>query len=97
MKSAELSLMTAVMSALSSGRPTLSWAIFSFTMATSASATLSITITICAPRSRAPAVNANCTALSLIPSVNGHTVRSFSTYARTTVRSERKPNHCLAL
>jgi hypothetical protein len=47
MKSAEEALTTAVMSALSSGRPTLSLAIFSFTMATSASATLSITITIC--------------------------------------------------
>ena len=34
--------------------------------------------------------------VSLIPPVNGHTVRSFS-YARTTVRSERKLDHCLTL
>jgi hypothetical protein len=37
-----------------------------------------------------------CTALSLIPTCNGNTVRSFY-YARTTVRSERKLNHCLTL
>jgi hypothetical protein len=34
-----------------------------------------------------PKVDTNCTALSLIPTVNGNTVRRFY-YARTTVRSQ---------
>jgi hypothetical protein len=38
----------------------------------------------------------NCTTLSLIPTVNSNTVRSFY-YARTTVRSPRKLNHGLTL
>jgi hypothetical protein len=37
-----------------------------------------------------------CTALSLIPTVTGNTVRSFC-YARATVRSPRKLNHCLTI
>jgi hypothetical protein len=38
-----------------------------------------------------PMMDTNCTTLSLIPTVNGNMVRSFF-YARTTVRSPRKPN-----
>jgi hypothetical protein len=43
-----------------------------------------------------PETDTNCTTLSLIPTVNGNTVRSFY-YARTTVRSPRKLNHGLTL
>ena len=43
-----------------------------------------------------PMLDTNCTTLFLMPTVTGNTVRSFH-YARTTVRSPRKLNHCLTL
>jgi hypothetical protein len=48
------------------------------------------------PRTTPRKMDTNCTARSLIPTVTGNTVRSCK-YARTTVRSPRKLNHCLAL
>ena len=45
------------------------------------------------PLTSATKVDTKCTTPSLIPTVNGNTVL----YARTTVRSPRKLNHCLTL
>jgi hypothetical protein len=43
-----------------------------------------------------PRLTVSDTAPSLIPTVHGNTVRSFP-YPRTSVRSERKLDHCLTL
>jgi peroxiredoxin len=42
-------------------------------------------------------VDTNCSALSLIPTVNGNTVCSFSTHGQQSAAKGSSVNHCLTL
>jgi hypothetical protein len=57
-------------------------------------AILRLTAGYCILQVRTPRLTPTAPTLSLIPTVNGNTVRGFH-YARTTVRSPKKLNHGL--